>query len=122
MLEILGEAGFDLVHPFDAQACAGEPGWERLADPAWPAGFLVGNTRALWPRFAAARAADPELAASSDPLDRYVEQTFAKLEGVRCVFAHREYDGAFLPFQRLAVAAGLGTLSSTQLVLQTSAV
>ena len=40
-----------------------------------------------------------------------------ELGDVRCLFPHRQYDGAFLPFQRLAVAAGFGTPSPSQLVI-----
>jgi methylmalonic aciduria homocystinuria type C protein len=83
--------------------------------------MLVGNTRALWPKFLAARRADPELAASSDPLERYVESSIecavASSPGARVYYSHRRYDGAFLPFQRLAVAIGLGALAPTQLVI-----
>ncbi|HEY5925533.1 MAG TPA: hypothetical protein VIV11_27800 [Kofleriaceae bacterium] len=114
---LLAEAGFDLVHPFDAHAVARAVELDVLADPVRRCGWLVGNTRALWPRLAAARAADAALAASSDPIEDYVEQTCARISDAHCVFAHRRYAGAFLPFQRLAVAAGFGTLSSTQLVI-----
>jgi methylmalonic aciduria homocystinuria type C protein len=114
----LARAGFDLVHPFDVQACAGEVGatLDRGA-----LGLFVGNTRALWPVFSAARATDPELARATDPLELYTERTIdrvaATLPHARVFYAHRTYDGAFLPLQRLAVAAGIGTLSPTQLVI-----
>ena len=121
----LGEAGLDIVHPFAIHAAAREPGLERLRDRA--AGdaqprlsLLVGNTRALWARFAAAIAADPELAASADPIDRYAEQIIepvAAALGGRAWFAHRSYDGSYLPFQRLAVVAGLAALSPSQLLV-----
>jgi hypothetical protein len=124
---ILAEAGFDLVHAFDARTCARVRGWDVLDDSARPRGLLIGNTRALWPRFLAARAADAELAAASDPLERYTEAALARvvaqLPGARVWLAHRHYPAggaaaeAYLPFQRLAVATGLGTLSATQLVI-----
>lgn len=117
IVAILGEAGFDLVHPFDALAVAREPGLSELADPERRQGYLVGSTRAFWPRFLAARRDDPELCASADPIDRYTELTCAKLPGARLFFAHRTYGGVFLPFQRLAAAAGLGTVSPSQLVI-----
>jgi hypothetical protein len=116
----LADAGFDIVHPFDAHAIARLPGLDALLDPERPCGLLVGNTRALWPRFLAARRSDPALAASRHPIEDYVEQTSAKFTDARCLFPHRQYDGAFLPFQRLAVAAGLGTLSASQLVIHPS--
>ncbi|MEO8550654.1 MAG: hypothetical protein ABI678_11795 [Kofleriaceae bacterium] len=106
----LRDAGFDLVHELD------------LADvpvtTAMRRGILVANTRGLWPRFLAARRADPVLLASPDPLDLYTEQTIARAcPGAEVWFAHRTYDGAYLPFQRIAVAAGLGALAPTQLVI-----
>jgi methylmalonic aciduria homocystinuria type C protein len=117
MIELFSTAGFDLVHPFDARAVASELGLPMLVDDERPCGWLVGNTRALWPKLVAARAADAELAASEDPIECYLEQTCARVPDVRCVFAHRRYDGAFVPFQRLAVAAGFGTLAASQLVI-----
>lgn len=117
MIALLTEAGFDLVHPFDAHAVARNMGLGVLVDPARPAGWLVGNTRAWWPRFLAAWRTDPELGASRDPIERYVEQTCAKISDARCLFPHRKYDGGFLPFQRLAVAAGFGTLAPSNLLV-----
>jgi methylmalonic aciduria homocystinuria type C protein len=103
MKEALAAAGFDIVQPFDGASI----------DPDRRAGWLVGNTRALWTTFLANKPEGP------DPLDRYVEQHIEPLvpEGGRVVYAHRRYDGAFVPFQQLAVAAGLGALSETHLVI-----
>lgn len=120
LIASLDAAGFDIVHAFDAQACARAVGVDRLLDPARPLGLIVANTRALWPRFLAARAADPALAASRDPIEHYTESSVAHaLDGAdaTCVFPHRQYDGAFLPFQRLAAAAGLATLTPTHLLV-----
>jgi methylmalonic aciduria homocystinuria type C protein len=111
-LATLAEAGFDLAQPFDANAAAREPGLGALAGPQ-RLGVLIGNTRALWPKFLAAR--DP---AERDPLNRYTERTIdAAFAGARVVYSHRVYDGAFFPFQRLAVAIGLGALSEGGLVI-----
>ena len=107
----LADAGFDIVHPFDAHACAREPGLAMLADPARPLGLLVGNTRALWPRIVARYRARP----TEHPFHDYVEEACAPFDA--CWFSHRRYDGAFVPFQRLAVASGLGMLAPTQLVI-----
>jgi len=107
---VLAEAGFDLVHAFDPAPLAGEPGLAMLADPARRCGWLVGNTRALWPAFVAARAADRELAAAPDPLDRYTERAIERaIAGTtgRAWLGHRRYDGAFVPLQRLAELVGL---------------
>src|SRR5215468_6649115 len=109
----LAAAGFDIAHRFDVAAIAGEPGLEALAGS--PLGILIGNTRALWPKFLAALGSlDPD-----NPLDDYTARTIeaALPPGARCFYAHRRYAGAFLPFQRLAVAVGLGSLSPTQLVI-----
>lgn len=112
----LADAGFDVVHAFDAAAAARAPGLSALAGDH-RLGLLVGNTRALWPRFVAAMR-DPALAAEPDPLERYTERALgAAFPGARTYFAHRRYDGAFLPFQRLAVATGLGALAPSQLVI-----
>ena len=131
----LAAAGFYLAHAFDAGAAAREPGLELLAgepppadddapadpapSPAAPArlGLLVGNTRALWPRFVAALAA-PALAADPHPLQRYTEETVdAAFPGARIYYGHRRYGGAFLPLQRLAVLTGLGALAPSHLVV-----
>jgi hypothetical protein len=113
----LAAAGLDLAHAFDAHAAAAAPGWGCLAPPAPPRGLLVGNTRALWAPFSAARARG-ELAGLADPLDRYTERAIAAaFPGARVYFAHRDYGGHYLPFQRLAVATGLGALSPGRLVI-----
>jgi hypothetical protein len=103
--QALADAGFDIQHAFDARDVAWLAGPERC-------GILVGNTRALWPRFLAGKRAEP------DPLDRYTERAIAEaFPGARAYFAHREYDGAFLPFQRVAVTVGLAAAAPTGLVI-----
>jgi hypothetical protein len=108
----LAEAGFDIVHRFDAAAVARELELPALAGA--PLGILIGNTRALWPIFMARGELDV-----ADPLERYTERAIQAVlpAGARCWFSHQRYDGAFLPFQRLAVATGLGSLSPIQLVI-----
>lgn len=117
-IDRLADAGFDLVHAFDAAAAAREPGWEFLADGALRVGLLVCNTRALWPRFVAAMR-DPAVAAEPDPLDHFTERTIeAAFPGAPIYFGHRaDGSGAFLPFTRLAVATGLGALAASHLVI-----
>ena len=117
LIEHFAKAGFDVLHPFDAHAVARDVGIPLLVDDERRCGWLVANTRALWPRLLAARAADAALAASDDPIERYLEQTCAALPDARVVFAHQRYDGTFVPFQRIAVAAGLGSLAFNQLVI-----
>ena len=104
----LAAAGLDIVHRFDARAVAAELAVPQLA--THPVGVLVGNTRAMWPKFLAAR---PPVA---DPLEAYVERALDPL-ALPVLYAHRRYAGAFLPFQRIAVAAGLGAMSATHLVI-----
>jgi methylmalonic aciduria homocystinuria type C protein len=109
---VLADLGFDIAHAFDPARVA------ELVPLQKSRGILVGNTRALWPPFVAAVHADRELAASPDPLDHYVERSIAAaFPGAPAWFSHRRYDGAFLPFQKLAVATGLGVLAPTQLVI-----
>lgn len=102
-LAMLAAAGLDLAHTFDTRAADWLAGRERL-------GILIANTRALWPHVRAARLANP--------VDDYVEQTIERgFPGARVYYSHRHYDGAFLPFQKLAVAVGLGALSDGGLVI-----
>jgi methylmalonic aciduria homocystinuria type C protein len=111
---VLADAGLDITHAFDPALVA------SLAPmlSANRRALLVGNTRALWEPFMAAIASDRELAASADPLERYVEAAIARaFPDAPVWFSHRRYDGAFVPFQRLAVATGLGVLAPTQLVI-----
>jgi hypothetical protein len=111
-LDRLGQRGYDIAHAFDAHAAAREPGWERLA--AGPRlGILIGNTRALWPVFAAVAERTER-----DPLDSYTERAIAEaFPDAPASFAHRMYEGTFLPFSRLAVATGLGALAPSHLVI-----
>lgn len=105
----LAARGFDIVHAFDARIAP----W--LAHDR--AAYLVGNTRALWPPFVEAMR-DPALAAEPHPLDRYTERTLEHAyPDARIVYAHRQYDGAFHPFQQLAVDAGLAALAPTHLLI-----
>jgi len=115
---VLAEAGFDLVHEFDSAVLARDVELAPLADPARRRGVLVANTRALWPRFIAAYRADRELQAATDPLDLYVERTLSRaFPGERVYFVHAQYEGKWLPFQRLAQVAGFAHLAPTHLVI-----
>jgi len=91
-----------------------------LVDPLRPVGLLVGNTRVLWSRFLAARRSEAMLAASSDPLEKFCEQvigTDAAASDATVYYSHRRYGDAFIPFQRVAVAAGLAALAPTHLLV-----
>jgi len=112
----LAVAGFDIAHAFDAQAAAREPGLAILGGEQ-RLGILIGNTRALWPRFVTA-IREPALAARPDPLEHYTEQTVASaFPGARVYYVHRRYDAAYLPFRGLAVATGLGAIGDGGLVV-----
>jgi methylmalonic aciduria homocystinuria type C protein len=107
---LLAAAGLDIAHAFDARAVDWLAGRERC-------GLLIGNTRALWPVFCEAMR-DPALAAHEHPLDHYVEQTIERaFPAARVFYSHRRYGEAYLPFQQLAVATGLGALSEGGLVI-----
>jgi cyanocobalamin reductase (cyanide-eliminating) / alkylcobalamin dealkylase len=110
---VLADDGFDIAHAFDTERVAG-----LLPAASKRRGVLVGNTRAIWEPFVAAIERDHELAASHDPLDRYTELAIERaFPGAPVWFSHRRYDGAFVPFQKIAVATGLGVLAPTQLVI-----
>ncbi|MBP9086594.1 MAG: hypothetical protein KBG15_10785 [Kofleriaceae bacterium] len=118
LLNDLNSAGFSLAAalPTDA-AIALAP---ALAVPlaAAPSALLIGNTRDLWPRFVAAYRADASLRSARDPFDTFVETALTAVLEQRAVrFAHRTYDQAYVPMQRLAEAARLGVLSATHLVI-----
>jgi methylmalonic aciduria homocystinuria type C protein len=112
--------GFGIFHRFDARAVAEELGVPRLADPERPVGILIGSTRWMWGPFKAALEEDPALASDPDPIDRFTEKfgerMCAAMHGT-AVYSHRLYDGAFLPFQRIAVAAGFAALAPTHLLV-----
>ncbi|CAN5914425.1 hypothetical protein BH11MYX2_BH11MYX2_08900 [soil metagenome] len=80
--------------------------------------LVVGNSVELWSLFVADYKRSAALQAASDPLDAWVEDRLGSIVAKRPTFyAHVRYDGAFLPIQRIAVAAGLGVFSNSQLVL-----
>jgi len=102
----IAAAGFDLAHDFDTRATQ-----DLRALPAGR-GVLIGNSRALWPLFEAARRDE------ADPLEHYTERTIdAAFPHAHRFYAHRTYDGAFIPFQHFAVATGFGALAPSRLVV-----
>jgi methylmalonic aciduria homocystinuria type C protein len=120
------EGGFDLC----AATTAADynvrvPDELRMADWGRPRALVVviGNTRALWPAFAAALATDPELAADRHPLDRYAASTItsaveATRGGVRAaVYFAPEPPPRRVALARLAEAAGLATIAPCQLAI-----
>jgi cyanocobalamin reductase (cyanide-eliminating) / alkylcobalamin dealkylase len=108
------------VHAFNARAVARSVGVEILDDPERPCGLFIANTRVLWERFRAVRATDAEIFAATDPIDRHTERSVDIASGAidgRAFYGHRRYGESFLPFQRIAVAAGLASLAPTQLLI-----
>ena len=112
--DALAAAGFDLVQPFSAAAYHAAVDGRGLAPlelfgRADAQAWLVGNTRALWPRFVGAYAADASLQDAADPLDTYVERALRRaFEGARCAirFAHHT-DARLVDMLRAAEASGL---------------
>jgi methylmalonic aciduria homocystinuria type C protein len=108
-------AGFDLIAP--CAVTIDDALIERFDRPR-ALGLVIGNTRALWPRFLDALAADPALRAEADPLDRYTERSLrAAVADARAAiyFAHAPTPRGYVPMQALAVRAGLAALSPTGL-------
>lgn len=96
----LATAGLDLCAPF--------------ADDDGRQGYVVGNTRAFWPRFVAAL---PSLLDEPHPIEAYVERVVraALPTGARVRFAHE--GPPWIPIQRLAERAGLAWLSPGRLAV-----
>lgn len=108
--------GLDLIQPFavqwynaDVAAELALPTYER--DPCL--GILIGNTRALWPRFVSALRATPALLDDENPIDSYVEHAVTRACAglayryqIRWAQRSRE-----LAIQQLAQRAGLAYLS-----------
>jgi methylmalonic aciduria homocystinuria type C protein len=111
-------AGLDLVQPFRVADYNREvEEIYRLPDFARPAalGLVIGNSGALWPRFAAALRKDPSRLAQSDPLDSYAaEQMQRALEPIGARFELRaapEPPPRRVALQRAAHVAGLAFLA-----------
>ncbi|HMI85983.1 MAG TPA: hypothetical protein VK550_17925 [Polyangiaceae bacterium] len=117
------DVGLDLVYPFRVdwfndviEPSLRLPDWGRLG----ALGFVVGNTRRLWPVFARALRADASLVGAEHPLDAYLERVLtdaaAHSLGHRHVilFAHR-MTPAPVAIQQVAHAIGLAHLSPSRL-------
>lgn len=118
LLDDLNSAGFSLAAALPAEAAVAIAPALAVPLAATPSALLIGNTRELWPRFVAAYRTDASVRSARDPFDMFVEAALASVIQLRAVrFAHCPYDQAYVPMQRLAVAARLGTLSASQLVI-----
>lgn len=105
-LQALQERGFDLLHPFRWGWCLPHPKLDQKARRDSLA-VLVANTRALWPRFQAARRALPH----RDPLDHYTEKSVLEAlaltrEPHRIFWVHTVGEEG-IPAQHIAEASGL---------------
>jgi methylmalonic aciduria homocystinuria type C protein len=110
--------GLDLAHPLSLAWLPETTVPHALRTDAL--GVLVGNTRALWPALRERLADEGELPAQ--PVDAHVEtilrQAVEAVDAPVLVFyAHRRYEGSYLPFQRMAHDAGWLHLSPSHLSL-----
>lgn len=118
----LEQAGFDALAVFDARefnrTANGEPFRLPVFGRETVLSLVIGNSRALWPRFMRALDEDAGLRAAPHPLDRYSEARVSELQtavGVRskAFFAHQGTPR--VPIQRIAQVAGLAELSPSHL-------
>jgi len=76
-----------------------------------PLGVLIGNTRAMWPKFVHAVQSNTDLRSATHPLDRWVELCVARALADSTVaatayFAHQPLATGYLPLQRWAQILG----------------
>ena len=87
--------------------------------------LVIGNTRAMWPVFRRALAADRALAAEADPLDSYAAQVIGAAVTAACAPSGVAHAIRYAPeppprriaMQRLAEVAGLATLAPSHLAI-----
>lgn len=118
----LAPAGLDLVQPLSvAWYNAAVDRAYSLPDfgRAHALGIVVGNTRAMWPRFLAARKADAALHAATDPIDVYaahaIETAAARLPAATEIRLASDPAPWLVSMQRLADVSGLAPLSPSYL-------
>jgi methylmalonic aciduria homocystinuria type C protein len=116
------EAGFDLVQPLQVgwynELVTGTLKLEDFGSASHLA-IVIGNTRALWPKFLSALRREPELLAAPHPLQSYTEQSISRVVSllglpVSVRWSHAGGPG-LVAMQRLAQAAGLAYLAESQL-------
>jgi methylmalonic aciduria homocystinuria type C protein len=119
----LAPAGLDLVHPLRAV-------WYNRVVPGHPVPdfgqpeslvILVGNTRALWPRFIEALRENPERIRAEHPLDDFIASTIRNVLA-DCPIRHEirwahDVSNRRIAIQRLAHASGFAWLSPAHLCL-----
>lgn len=105
LADVVGELGFDLVAGTTVaayQAALGNHEAFGLPDfPAWRAEpgksravFLIGSSRAVWPHFKAALAADPSRRGDPHPFDRWTSEVISRAV-VMVVGPHYAFDVRF---------------------------
>lgn len=115
-------AGFDVVHPFGVDAyndaASAEHRLPRVSGSGGE-GFLVGNTRGLWPAFLEALRAEPARLEREHPLDAYTEERLAHaaaaFDAEHIILWAHEPPPSAVPVQRIAQATGLAWLSPSHL-------
>jgi methylmalonic aciduria homocystinuria type C protein len=113
--------GFDLVQPFSLDWLDDDTVPFRLPDfgRGNAMGVIVGNTRALWPRFMRALRDDVSLRREEHPLDMYVVRSIGEaarqIPVANVVFWAHEIQPEPMPVQRIAEAAGLAKISPSHL-------
>ena len=109
----LAARGLELTHAFSLRSIDGlfaHSSPDALA-------ILVGNTRSLW------KALEAETLEVADPVNHYVESALlssldeANAPPHQVYWTHSRYDGSYLPFQRIAHAAGFAHLSPSLLLI-----
>lgn len=116
------DAGFDLIQPLAVgwynDAVDGALRLEDFGSSAHLA-VVVGNTRALWPRFCAAVRREPALLSLEHPLDAHTERSITvAVEAVGVPASVRwshDVGERLVAMQRLAHVAGLAHLSESHL-------
>lgn len=118
--------GLDLVRAFDAASynqLAAEARLSSLPLFGRPGalGLIIGNTRALWPRFLEAYRQSEVLQASPHPLDAYVQEAVTACAGVipcdtHLGFAHDRGE-RLVCMLRLAEASGLARVGPAHLAV-----
>ncbi|MCG8432615.1 MAG: hypothetical protein MJA83_01115 [Gammaproteobacteria bacterium] len=115
-------AGFDVVHALQADwynNVVDDPHRLPVFERANTLAIIIGNTRALWPRFLDWLRSHPKWLNDANPLDRYVmANVTAALQPLTVKYiirwAHLP-DPHHIAFQRLAHIAGLAYLSPSYL-------
>jgi methylmalonic aciduria homocystinuria type C protein len=110
----------DLLFPRSLEALRNECSAFEIELAREPFGMLVGNTRAMWPKFLLAVRSQPALQRAKDPLDTWVEERITGAvarwgRGASIYYAHQPLGRGYLPLQRWAQILGALALSPSHL-------